>query len=189
MVDRHLEGALEAWQSGSPDAENQLYQLAYQHLRTLASQERHRIAGKFGDDNTVLQDCVNSTTALLHDAYLKLSVSDKQDIKHSRHFYLMATKIMRQILFDQARHLRAKKRQHTVPNQDKTEIDLLSLTTMDKALDKLEVRYPRQANAIKLKYLMGMKNDEISQLLECSASLIDKDLRFARSWLQLQVSQ
>lgn len=48
------------------------------------------------------------------------------------------------------------------------------LIIMDKALDSFSTRYPRQSSALKLKYLMGMKNQEISELLECSASLIEK---------------
>ncbi|MDW2405651.1 ECF-type sigma factor, partial [Vibrio sp. 1262-1] len=47
---------------------------------------------------------------------------------------------------------------------------------------------PRQSSALKLKYLMGMKNQEISELLECSASLIEKDLKFSRSWLQSRMA-
>ncbi|POB67974.1 RNA polymerase subunit sigma, partial [Vibrio vulnificus] len=62
------------------------------------------------------------------------------------------------------------------------------LIIMDKALDNFSVRYPRQSNALKLKYLMGMKNQEISELLECSASLIEKDLKFSRSWLQSRMA-
>jgi RNA polymerase sigma factor (sigma-70 family) len=62
------------------------------------------------------------------------------------------------------------------------------LIIMDKALDNFSSRYPRQSSALKLKYLMGMKNQEISELLECSASLIEKDLKFSRSWLQSRMA-
>jgi len=58
---------------------------------------------------------------------------------------------------------------------------------IDQALDSFSLRYPRQSNAIKLKYLMGLKNDEISELLECSSSLIEKDLKFSKSWLQARM--
>ncbi|MCQ6508084.1 sigma-70 family RNA polymerase sigma factor, partial [Vibrio parahaemolyticus] len=62
------------------------------------------------------------------------------------------------------------------------------LIIMDKALDSFSTRYPRQSRALKLKYLMGMKNQEISELLECSARLIEKYLKFSRSWLQSRMA-
>lgn len=88
-------------------------------------------------------------------------------------FFLMAAKVMRQILIDNARSHQAQKRQHITLMKDE-EDRFEQLIIMDKALDSFSTRYPRQSSALKLKYLMGMKNQEISELLECSASLIEK---------------
>jgi len=82
----------------------------------------------------------------------------------------MAAKVMRQILIDNARSHQAQKRQHITLMKDE-EDRFEQLIIMDKALDSFSTRYPRQSSALKLKYLMGMKNQEISELLECSASL------------------
>ncbi|GAL04566.1 DNA-directed RNA polymerase specialized sigma subunit [Photobacterium aphoticum] len=105
----------------------------------------------------------------------------------------MAAKVMRQILIDNARTLQAQKRQQLTtiagtPDTNERENRFEQLITIDKALDSFSVRYPRQSNALKLKYLMGMQNQEISELLECSASLIEKDLKFSRSWLQTRMA-
>lgn len=175
------------WQSGNKQAESELYQFAYLQLRKISQQERKRNAEKYGPENKVLIDSVNSTTALIHDAYLKISNYNRRDIKTKRDFFLMVAKVMRQILIDHARAHQAQKRQHcTVMNEEEDRFEQLII--MDKALDSFSIRYPRQSSALKLKYLMGMKSQEISELLECSASLIEKDLKFSRSWLQSRLA-
>lgn len=175
------------WQSGSKQAESELYQFAYLQLRKISRQERDRNAEKYGTDNKVLADSVNCTTALIHDAYLKMSNCNRSEIATKRDFFLLATKVMRQILIDNARSHQAQKRQHcTVMNEDEDRFEQLLI--MDKALDCFSIRYPRQSRALKLKYLMGMNSQEISELLECSASLIEKDLKFSRSWLQSRLT-
>ncbi|MCG6271041.1 sigma-70 family RNA polymerase sigma factor [Vibrio vulnificus] len=179
---------IQQWQAGDKEAESQLYQFAYLQLRKIAQQERERNAKKYGLENEVLADSVNSTTALIHDAYLKLSTSDMSEISGKRDFFLMAAKVMRQILIDNARSLQAQKRQQVTQLPSEQQEKFEQLIIMDKALDNFSVRYPRQSNALKLKYLMGMKNQEISELLECSASLIEKDLKFSRSWLQSRMA-
>lgn len=175
------------WQSGNKQAESELYQFAYLQLRKISQQERDRNAEKYGIDNKVLADSVNSTTTLIHDAYLKMSSSKRSEIATKRGFFLMAAKVMRQILTDNARAQQAQKRQHcTLMNEDEDRFEQLLI--MDKALDSFSIRYPRQSSALKLKYLMGMKSHEISELLECSASLVEKDLKFSRSWLQSRMT-
>lgn len=96
----------------------------------------------------------------------------------------MAAKVMRQILIDNARHLQAQKRQQMTMISDQDGDKFEQFMMMDKAIDNFSIHYPRQSQALKLKYLMGMRNREISELLECSASLIEKDLKFSRCWLQ-----
>lgn len=188
MKQHSLTEIIQLWQSGDKQAENQLYQFAYLQLRKIAQQERSRSARKYGDQNQVLADSVNSTTALIHEAYLKMSTADLSDVCSQREFYLMAAKIMRQILIDNSRAHQAQKRQHQSEEQDCQQKKFEQLFILDRALDSFSVRYPRQSNALKLKYLMGLKNNEISQLLECSDSLIEKDLKFSRSWLQARMT-
>ena len=100
----------------------------------------------------------------------------------------MASKVMRQILIDNARAHQEQKRQQRLVAESSSDIKFEQLISLDQALDNFSVRYPRQSNALKLKYLMGLKNQEISRLLECSSSLIEKDLKFSRSWLQSRIA-
>lgn len=184
-----LTDIIQQWHNGDKLAENQLYQFAYIRLRKIAQQERQRNASKHGTDNIVLADSINSTTALIHDAYIKMSNSDLGDINSQRDFYLMAAKIMRQILIDNARSSHAQKRQQDSIKLEKSQTNKFEeLIILDKTIDTFSARYPRQSNALKLKYLMGLQNKEISHLLDCSDSLIEKDLKFSRSWLQARMA-
>ena len=123
------------WQSGDKQAENQLYQFAYLQLRKIAQQERARSAKKYGDENKVLADSVNSTTALIHEAYLKMSGSDLNDLSSQKEFYLMASKVMRQILIDNARAHQAQKRQQRLVAESSNDIKFEQLISLDQALD------------------------------------------------------
>ncbi|OLQ95919.1 RNA polymerase subunit sigma [Vibrio ponticus] len=171
-------------------SDSQLYQFIYFQLRKIAQQERERCALKHGEQNKVLLDSVNSTTALVHDAYVKLSQSDNAELCNQREFYLMAAKAMRQILIDNARIQLAQKRQAIVETDEfaTEQLSFEELLLVDKVLDVFSDSYLRQSNALKLKYFMGMTNDEIGQLLHCSSSLVEKDLRFSKSWLQARMA-
>lgn len=175
---------IQQWQGGDKRAETDLYQFAYLQLRQIAQQERTRSEQKYGTDNQVISDSMNSTTALIHDAYLKMSHSGMDSVSNKKEFFLMAAKVMRQILIDNARHLQAQKRQQMTVISDVDGDKFEQIIMVDKVIDSFSVRYPRQSQALKLKYLMGMRNQEICELLECSASLIEKDLKFSRCWLQ-----
>lgn len=178
---------LHMWQENDKQAEEAIYSLAYQHLHQLAHQERHRSAQKHGADNPVNMNPMHNTTALVHDAYLKISQNRNLDYHNRNHFFLMITKVMRQILVDYARKELAQKRQYQDALIDTNKASFEDLLSLDKAIDKLDNNYPRQANAVKLKYFAGLRTKEISQMLNCSESLIEKDLRFSRGWIQLQV--
>ncbi|WP_117235556.1 ECF-type sigma factor [Vibrio maerlii] len=179
----NLESIILQWKLGSKEAEHQLYQLAYAHLHRLSKQERARNVHKHGCDSPVFWDGTCNTTALVHDAYLKLSQSDTTLIENTRDFMLLIVKIMRQILIDNARHHCAQKRQKAIENHEQQKRSFEQLIVMDKAIDSFSASYPRQSNALKLRYFGGMKNQEISQVLGCSTSLVEKDLKFSRFWL------
>ncbi|MEZ9702034.1 ECF-type sigma factor [Vibrio sp. 10N.261.46.E12] len=183
-----IESVMNDWKAGHKGAEEKLYQFAYAHLYTLAQEERKRSITRHEQSCWMSWNSINNTTALVHDAYLKLSSSDTQSIKDTRDFMLMAAKIMRQILIDNARRQQAKKRQHPakVPPQEERHFEQLII--IDKVVDHFTLSYPRQSKAFKLKYLMGLQTQEISQLLACSDSLIEKDLKFSRCWLMRKIN-
>ncbi|MGI9875789.1 ECF-type sigma factor [Vibrio chagasii] len=183
-----IESIIRGWKAGHKWAEQKLYRFAYAHLYALAQKERKRSTTKHEQSCWVSWNSIHNTTALVHDAYLKLSLAEAQSIEDTRDFLLMAAKIMRQILIDNARRQQAQKRQlpTKVPPQEERHFEQLII--MDKAVDRFTLNYPRQSQAFKLKYLMGLQTQEISQLLTCSDSLIEKDLKFSRSWLTRKIN-
>ncbi len=179
---------IQRWQSGDKQAENLLYRSAYLQLRKIARKERERCANKYGETNIEMLDRACSTTVLMHEAYVKMSSSKASHIQNQREYYLMVAQVMRQILFDNARANQAQKRQKTKDWRCTKDSDTEQLIELNKALDCFSKLYPRQSKALALKYLIGLKNQEISELLECSSSLIEKDLKFSRSWLQSKIT-
>ncbi|MEO9493473.1 MAG: ECF-type sigma factor [Vibrio splendidus] len=183
-----IESIVSDWKAGHKEAEQKLYHFAYSHLYTLAQQERKRSTTKHEQSCWVSWNSINNTTALVHDAYLKLSSADTQSIKNTRDFLLLATKIMRQILIDNARRQQAQKRQQPASINDPEQVNFEKLIIMDQVVENFTLNYPRQSKAFKLKYLMGLQTQEISQLLTCSDSLIEKDLKFSRFWLTKKIN-
>ncbi|MGR5413811.1 ECF-type sigma factor [Vibrio astriarenae] len=178
---------IQSYLAGNKAAEGKLYRLAYSRLRDIARHTRSQCGLKHGEENKVLCDSVNATTALVHDAYLKLNQLPPNSVSNQREFYLLAAKAMRQILIDNARAQSAQKRQpmtSLLPFSETEEKDIIGVVSFEKSLDRFSSRYPRQSDAFKLKYYIGLTIDEISKLLECSTSLVEKDLRFSRAWLQ-----
>ncbi|WP_210442954.1 ECF-type sigma factor [Vibrio crassostreae] len=183
-----IESIMRDWKAGQKWAEQKLYRFAYAHLYALAQKERKRSTTKHEQSCWVSWNSIHNTTALVHDAYLKLSSSETQSIEDTRDFLLMAAKIMRQILIDNARRQQAQKRQLPTKAPSQEERHFEQLIIMDKVVDHFTLNYPRQSQAFKLKYLMGLQTQEISQLLTCSDSLIEKDLKFSRSWLTRKIN-
>lgn len=190
MNDRLPTTLFQQYLNGSKQAEAQLYHLAYGRLREIARSTRAQSGLRHGEENQVLADSVNATTALVHDAYLKLNQLSKDSLTNQREFYLLATKAMRQILIDNARAQSALKRQPQDPMKSESSAtfnELVGLVSFEKSLDRFSQRYPRQSDALKLKYYIGLTIEEISHLLDCSDSLVEKDLRFSRAWLQTRM--
>ena len=130
-------------------------------------------------------------TALVHEALLKLLDGDA-DWRNRSHFLAVASLQMRAILVDHARARAALKRgggalqvtlsavQGEVAAQGGAEIELLAL---DQALSQLEAHDPRMARVVAMTYFGGMQRDEIALVEGISVPTVDRDLRFARAFL------
>jgi RNA polymerase sigma factor (TIGR02999 family) len=174
------------WHNGDKQAEGLLFHYAYEQLKSIAHKERVRALDKFGDNAEHHEQEVNNTTALIHDAYVKLSQHDVSYLQNRKQFFLLVSKVVRQILIDQSRKRLAQKRQPTTATtRDQQNFD--QLMSFDSALGELKKRFPRQSEVLQLRYFAGLKNKEISDMLQCSPSLIEKDLKFSRSWMQSQI--
>lgn len=167
-------------ESGDPGAAEQLLPLVYEELRKLAAV---RMAGERSDHTL-------QATALVHEAYLRLVLSEAPDTWRSRgHFFAAAAEAMRRILVDHARQVNSLKRggghreqsfsEPSVPDDD-LRIDVLDL---DAALSCLEQAEPDKARLVKLRYFAGLTLEEAAAALEISIATASRHWTYARAWL------
>jgi RNA polymerase sigma-70 factor (ECF subfamily) len=175
---------LDQWRGGDESAYDRLIPLVYSDLRRLArGQLRREPAGHS------LQP-----TLLVHEAYLRLAGA-AVNWQNRTHFLSVAARVMRRILVERARAIRAVKRggealritltsQIEAPTSDP--VDVLQL---DDALLRLERMDARQAGVVELCYFGGLTYPEIAETLHISEATVDRDLRHARAWLRHDLSR
>ena len=187
--------AIVDWTEGNTKSQENLYVLIYDHLRKLASTQRKKVSHKFGEHS--IEEHINSTTAIVHEVYIKLEKGSGEYFSNRKEFFLMVARTIHNILVDQARKNSAQKRQVelTAFDDDKDEETALELSEQDQkmidlgnALQQMEADYPRQAQSMQLKYFGGLLTKEISDILSISISSAEKDLAFAKSWLKLRLA-
>ncbi|HEY2013315.1 MAG TPA: sigma-70 family RNA polymerase sigma factor [Bryobacteraceae bacterium] len=170
---------LRAWASGDPGALDQLTPRVYHELR--------RIAGHFMQNERLGRTI--QTTALVHEAYLKLIDVTGVDWQHRAHFFAVSAQIMRHILLDQARRRVAAKRGGVTPRVNLDEIPdfgsgrARELIALDDALNALAQVDPRKARVIELRFFAGLSVEETAEVLKVSSDTVKRDWRLARSWL------
>jgi RNA polymerase sigma factor (TIGR02999 family) len=170
---------LRAWASGDRDALEQLTPRVYDELR--------RIAGHFMRDERPGRTI--QTTALVHEAYLKLIDVTNVDWQHRAHFFAISAQIMRRILLDRARRRVAAKRGGVAPRVNLDEVpDIGSgrareLIVLDDALNALSKVDPRKARVIELRFFAGLSVEETAEVLKVSSDTVKRDWRLARAWL------
>jgi RNA polymerase sigma factor (TIGR02999 family) len=179
---RPVTALLRAWRSGDPTALDRLIPLVYAELHRLA--EGYMRGERPGH---TLQ-----ATALVNEAYLRL-VHAEVDWKDRAHFYAVAATTMRRILVDHARAQGRKKRagarvslEESVLVAPDREADLV---VIDEALTRLAANDARAARAVELHYFGGLTYDEMAEALGVSAATVDRDLRFAKSWLYREIER
>jgi RNA polymerase sigma-70 factor, ECF subfamily len=167
---------LEAAEAGDREALDRLVPLVYEDLRRVA----HRQLDREGGGHTL------QTTALIHEAYLKLAGGGSVSASSRAHFLAIAARAMRQVLVDYARRRRAAKRGGGVISvtlgdepqpADASAEDLLAL---DDALEQLD---PRQRQVIECRFFGGMEENDIAAVLGVSERTVRRDWVKARAWL------
>lgn len=168
-----------AWQQGDREAFDRLVPLVYRELHDIA---HARMRGQ--PDGLTLQ-----TTALVHEAYLRL-VDQRRVTWHDRlHFFATCAQAMRCILVDAARARRSQKRGGgvTMVPFDEARVrpsappqDVLAL---DEALTELSTADPRKARVVELRYFGGLSVEETAEALGVSAETVTRDWRLAKLWL------
>lgn len=153
--------------------------------------ELHKLAKRYMDQ--AKQRGVLQTTAVIHEAYLKLAGDSGRHWESRHHFFAVAAKAMRQVLVDYARAGHAHKRGGLACaiqlNDDlvvPAERDA-ALIALDDALTAFSKLYPRQGEAVELRYFGGLSVEESAKALKISPDTITRDLRFAKAWLNREV--
>lgn len=167
---------LRAWQRGEAGALDRLAPLVYEDLRRIAQRAlRGERAGP------TLQ-----ATALVHEAFLRLSRQSAVDWQERQQLYGVAAHMMRRILVDHARARRATKRtvpegvRLTEPSVAPRGADLLAL---DRALEKLGALDPGKCRLVELRYFAGLTVEEAAEVLQMSARSVARQWTWARAWL------
>ncbi len=180
----HILNAIDA---GDAQAAAQLLPLVYDELRKLASAKlAHEKPGQTLD-----------ATALVHEAYIRLlplsSSESPGGFANRRHFFAAAAEAMRRILIERAR---AKSRQRRGGDLQRIEVDPDAvaaperddrLLALDEALDRFAVIEPEKAELVKLRWFGGMSLDEVSTVLNISATTADRWWAYARAWLRVEI--
>jgi RNA polymerase sigma factor (TIGR02999 family) len=178
-VTRDIEQLLAAWRQGDANAANELFRITYQDLRRLA---RLQLAQRRPGETL-------ATTALVHEAYLKLAERSSLSLVDRQHFLALAARAMRQILVDHVRKKAAAKRgaglQGSLSVTDAASPPTLSvdILALDAALDDLARLSSRQVRIVELRFFAGLEFQEIADLLGVSSRTAKREWQHARLFL------
>jgi RNA polymerase sigma factor (TIGR02999 family) len=174
---------LRAAAGGERTAVDRVFELVYGELRRIAGHQRRAVASSSTLD----------TTALVHEAYLKLSRNQSWSARDRSHFFALASRAMRQILVDGARRKGAAKRgaeagplleldaiRLASPEFERAAEDLLAL---DQALEKLSGLDVELARLVEFRFFAGLSVEEIAELTGVSSSTVKRSWRTARAFL------
>ncbi|HXJ59384.1 MAG TPA: ECF-type sigma factor [Verrucomicrobiae bacterium] len=162
----------------------QLLVLVYDDLRRLA-------ASKLLATGTASQTL--QPTSLVHEAWLRLVGDQNPSFKDRTHFFRASAETMRHILIDRARQKRTQRHGGAYRRVDLEDFDLTDsahdeqLLAVNDSLDKLALDYPVQAELVKLRYFVGMTNEEVGEVLGISISTVKNYWTFARAWLHREI--
>jgi RNA polymerase sigma factor (TIGR02999 family) len=171
---------LRAWRAGNDEALGQASALLYQELRRQA-----RLHMRRESPGHILQ-----TTALVHEAFLRLVESDAVHLNDRTHFLAAAAGVMRHVLIDLARrhsrHKRGGRALHVPLDPEAalaTDPRSVDLTALDEALDALAAFDSRKARVVELRFFAGLTVEETADVLDVSVETVQRDWRLARCWL------
>ncbi len=176
---REVTRLLHAWQGGDAEAFDKLVPIVYDELRRLA----HCYMARERARNTL------QTTALIHEAYLRLIDAPQVDWKDRVHFFAISANVMRRILVEFARARRRQKRGAGARHVTFDEAAVISprpgkdLVALDDALQALTAIEPRQAKMVELRFFGGMTEEETAAMLGVSCDTVRRDWNRAKLWM------
>jgi RNA polymerase sigma-70 factor (ECF subfamily) len=174
---------LNGLRAGKSEAEAKLIPVIYKELRRLAAYYLRAER----PDHTL------QPTALVHEAYLRLTKIREADWQSRSHFFATAASVMRRVLVDHARRRNANKREHfrdAVSLEDALVVSparTSELLALDEALARLAKLNARQSKIVELRFFGGMSEEETASVLGISARTVKRDWRVARAWLHDEI--
>lgn len=168
-----------------PELFERLMPLVYEDMKRIGRSQRRRLGG-----GATLQ-----TTALVHEAFLKMRRSDKGQIENRLHFRRLAACVMRQLIFDYARKSLTAKRGgdqiretfHEADYSMESE-DLARVIAVDEALERMAEHDRRMTEALAAQLYAGLTVEEIGEMLGLSSRTVIRDLHRARAWLRVELA-
>jgi len=172
------------WSNGSQEAVENLFPLVYEELRGMA----HRYMRRERPGHTL------QTTAVVHEAYLRLIDQKQVQWQNRAHFFAIAAHMMRRILITHAQNHRYAKRGGGALKVSLDEAAILSqerageLIALDEALKSLAVIDVRRSQVVELRFFGGLSNAEIAEVLKISPNTVTRDWNVAKAWLYREMS-
>jgi RNA polymerase sigma-70 factor, ECF subfamily len=169
--------------SGDQEALNEVIPLVYSELKKLAAAHLRRE----GDAQPL------ETTALVHEAFLRMAGARHPPYENRSHFYGIASRLMRQVLVDGARARSAEKRS-SAAEVALTDIPDLghqrdgTLLALDDALERLASTDALKVQLVEMRYFGGMTAEESAEALSMSAHTVRRELRLAQAWLRKEIA-
>lgn len=181
---------LQELKGGDRAALDELFTLLYAEIRELAQRQRGRWQGNY----------TLNTTALVHEAYLKLVDQDRVDVEGRAHFQALAARAIRHILCNYARERGARKRGGGLERLTLDELKLpvdgtgesdeqwRDLAALDAALQRLEQIDARQARVVECRFFGGLTVEETATAVDVSPRTVKRDWAVAQAWLHRELT-
>jgi len=176
---RTVTAVLNSAERDGGDVLDELLPLVYGELRRMA----HRHVARERRQHTL------STTALVHEAYLKLVDQTQVSARGRAYFFAAVARAMRQVLVDAARRRGREKRGRGEVPLDVDDLQVAvegfaaDLLELDEALERLAALYPRQAGVVECRFFGGLSVEETAEALGLAARTVKRDWSLARAWL------
>jgi RNA polymerase sigma factor (TIGR02999 family) len=170
----------------SPELFDRVLPLVYDDLKRIGHNQRRQLGGGM----------TMQTTALVHEACLKLRDHGGCDVENRLHLKRLAAMVMRQLIFDYARRQQSAKRgggavhgdidDEQIADRDGHDADLL--LAIERVLDDLKDSSPRMAEVLTARFFAGYSIDEIAEMLDTSSRTVTRDLTRAKAWLRVELA-
>ena|SRR6266851_4770475 len=182
-VPNEITRLLTDWSAGDDSALDRLLPLVYDELRRMAGGYMRRER----------PDHMLQTTALVHEAYLRLVHQENVRFETRAHFFAVAAQVMRRILVDYARGRHRAKRGDGLADLPLNDVAVMSderaeeVMAVNSALENLTAVDPRKSQVFELRYFGGLSVEEAAEALKVSPATVARDWRMAKAWLRREI--